>query len=174
MAELLLRLRSMDALDAVDRRLLLELARDHRATVVALADRLSLARNTVQARLNRLEQRGVIRGFESAIDPTSLGFALDAFISVHVQQSELSRVVGDLEGIPEVISAHGLSGPVDLLVHVVGRDAKDLFRIDGAILAIDGVVRTETSLSMGELIPHRMHQLLGEDPERPARRRSDD
>lgn len=163
----------MDVLDAVDRRLLLELARDHRATMVALADRLSLARNTVQARLNRLDQRRVIRGFERTIDPTSLGFALDAFISVHVQQSVLSRVVDDLRGIPEVISAHGLSGPVDLLVHVVGRDANDLFRIDGAILAIEGVVRTETSLSMGELIPYRMHQLLGEDAQHPVRRLSD-
>ncbi|MDP9028143.1 MAG: Lrp/AsnC family transcriptional regulator [Actinomycetota bacterium] len=162
----------MDVLDAVDRRLLLELARDHRATVVALADRLSLARNTVQARLNRLEQGGVIRGFERTIDPMSLGFALDAFISVHVQQSVLSRVVGDLRGIPEVVSVHGLSGPVDLLVQVVGRDANDLFRIDGEILAIEGVDRTETSLSMGELIPYRMNQLLGETHRHPARRQS--
>jgi DNA-binding Lrp family transcriptional regulator len=55
-----------------------------------------------------------------------------------------------------------LSGQFDLLVHVISRDTSDLFRIDGEILAIDGVERTETSLSMGELIPHRMDQLLGE------------
>lgn len=150
----------MDALDAVDRRLLVELSRDHRATVVALADRLSLSRNTVQARLTRLERDGALLGFERAINPTPLGYPLAAFVSVHVQQKLLSQVVTELGSIPEVVSAHGLSGQFDLLVQVLSRDTSDLFRIDGEILAIEGVERTETSLSMGELIPHRMEQLL--------------
>jgi DNA-binding Lrp family transcriptional regulator len=151
----------MDRLDAVDRRLLAELAADHRATVVALADRLSLSRNTVQARLSRLERDGAFLDFDRAISPAALGFPLEAFIAVHVEQKVLAAVVQALAGIPEVVQAHGLSGPVDLLAHVVCRDANDLFRIDGAILAIEGVQRTETSLSMGELLPYRMRQLLG-------------
>ena len=151
----------MDRLDAVDRRLLVELAQDHRATVVALADRLSLSRNTVQARLARLEREGAFLDFDRAISPAALGFPLEAFVAVHVQQKLLAAVVSALAAIPEVVQAHGLSGPVDLLAHVVCRDANDLFRIDGAILAIEGVQRTETSLSMGELLPYRMRQLLG-------------
>ncbi len=42
----------------------------------------------------------------------------------------------------------------------VDTDARDLFRIDAAILAIDGVKRTETALSMGELVPFRVAPLL--------------
>jgi DNA-binding Lrp family transcriptional regulator len=156
-----LQLRSMERLDAVDRRLLAELAKDHRATVVALADRLSLSRNTVQARLARLEREGAFLDFDRAISPAALGFPLEAFVAVHVQQKVLAAVVSALAAIPEVVQAHGLSGAVDLLAHVVCRDASDLFRIDGAILAIEGVQRTETSLSMGELLPYRVRQLLG-------------
>jgi DNA-binding Lrp family transcriptional regulator len=155
----------MNIIDAVDRRLLRELSRDRRATVVALAERLSLSRNTVQARLSRLEA-GALLSFERSIDPAALGYPLQAFIQVHVQQRLLSTVVARLVAIPEVVSAHGLSGQFDLLVHVVSRDTSDLFRIDGQILAVDGVERTETSLSMGELIPHRMDQLLGEPSHR--------
>jgi len=151
----------MDALDAVDHRLLLELSRDHRATVVALAERTSLSRNTVQARLARLERDGALRSFDRSINPAALGYPLEAFVLVRVQQRVLSAVVASIAEIPEVVGAHGLSGQVDLLVHVIGRDTGDLFRIDGEILAIDGVDRTETSLSMGELIPHRLQQLLG-------------
>lgn len=157
----LLELRFMEPIDAVDRRLLRELARDHRATVVALAERLSLSRNTVQARLARLES-SALRDFERLIDPAALGYPLEAFVEVHVQQKLLASVVEKLGAIPEVVSAHGMSGQVDLLVHVLSRDANDLFRIDGQILAIDGVERTATSLSMGELIPHRMVQLLAD------------
>ena len=151
---------TMNHLDAVDRRLLHELVHDHRATVVALADRLSLSRNTVQARLNRLEESGALLGFERVINAAALGYPIEAFISLHVQQRALRQVVEDLRSIPEVVSVHGLSGQFDLLVRVLSRDTSDLFRIDGAILAIDSVERTETSLSMGELVPHRMGQLL--------------
>jgi DNA-binding Lrp family transcriptional regulator len=150
----------MEHLDAVDRRLLFELTRDHRATVVALADRLGLARNTVQARLARLERDGVLRDYDGSIQPAALGYPLEAFISIHARQKMLAEVVAMLQAIPEIVSAHGLSGDVDVLAHVVCTDAADLFRIDGLILAIDGVERTETSLSMGELIPYRIRQLL--------------
>ena len=79
---------------------------------------------------------------------------------MHVRQKQLAEVVDEIAEIPEVIQAHGLSGTVDLLVRVVCRDAHDLFRIDGEILAIEGVERTETSLAMGELIPFRLQPLL--------------
>ncbi|BDZ66042.1 Lrp/AsnC family transcriptional regulator [Agromyces mangrovi Wang et al. 2018] len=150
----------MGRLDAVDRQLLTALAADPRATVVALAERLGMSRNTVQARMARLEREGAFLSFDRAIDPEPLGYPLEAFIAVHVRQKRLADVVADIAGIPEVVQAHGLSGPVDLQVRVVCRDAHDLFRIDGLILAIDGVERTETSLAMGELIPFRLGPLL--------------
>jgi DNA-binding Lrp family transcriptional regulator len=151
----------MTGYDHVDRALLSALAADPRATVVALAERLRLSRNTVQARMARLESSGAFLSFERSIDPSPLGYPLEAFVAVHARQKVLSEVVVALAEIPEVIQAHGLSGQVDLLVRVVCRDAHDLFRIDEAILAIEGVERTETSLAMGELIPYRLAPLLG-------------
>lgn len=150
----------MTAYDSVDKALLTALAPDPRATVVALADRLGLSRNTVQARMARLEASGAFLSFERSMDPAPLGYPLEAFIAVHVRQKLLGEVVDEIARIPEVIQAHGLSGSIDLLVRVVCRDAHDLFRIDGEILAIEGVERTETSLAMGELIPYRLKPLL--------------
>jgi DNA-binding Lrp family transcriptional regulator len=150
----------MNGYDGVDRALLRALADDPRATVVAIADRLGMSRNTVQARMARLESSGAFLSFERSIDPVPLGYPLEAFVAVHARQKLLQDVVRALAEIPEVIQAHGLSGQVDLLVRVVCRDAHDLFRIDRDILAIDGVERTETSLAMGELIPFRLRPLL--------------
>ncbi|MFC9917878.1 Lrp/AsnC family transcriptional regulator [Agromyces binzhouensis] len=150
----------MTGYDPVDRALLSALATDPRATVVALAERLRMSRNTVQARMARLESSGAFLSFERSIDPSPLGYPLEAFVAVHARQKVLAEVVDALSEIPEVIQAHGLSGQIDLLVRVVCRDAHDLFRIDEAILAIEGVERTETSLAMGELIPFRLRPLL--------------
>lgn len=147
-------------LDRTDLELLSALSTDPRATVVALAERLGLSRNTVQARMARLDRSGVFLSFERAISASALGFPIEAFISVMVRQADLPRIRAELAGVPEVVQADGLSGQVDLLVRVACRDTQHLFDTDGRILSIDGVERTETSLIMGEVIGYRVAPLI--------------
>lgn len=150
----------MSRLDAVDLDLLRALADDPRATVVALADRLGLSRNTVQARMARLERAEVLLSFERSLSPAALGFPIEAFIQVTVRQADLPRIRTELESIPEILQAHGMSGQIDLVVRVACRDARHLFDVDARILAVDGVERTETSLVMREVIPYRVGPLM--------------
>ncbi len=150
----------MHHFDRTDINLLRALCADPRSTVVALAQRLALSRNTVQARLSRLEQTQTFLSFDRRINPAALGYPLTAFIEVYLQQKRLAQIVQELGQIAEIVQAHGMSGPADLLVRVVCRDADDLFRIDATILACEGVDRTETSLAMGEVIPFRLTPLL--------------
>jgi DNA-binding Lrp family transcriptional regulator len=152
--------RSVERLDQTDARLLLALCDEPRATVLALAERLGLSRNTVQARLARLEQRGALGSFERRIDPAALGYPLAAYITVRVDQRQLAPVAAGLAEIPEVVEVLGLSGEVDLLVRVVAKDADDLYRIAGRILATDGVERTTTALAMRKLVDYRLTPLL--------------
>ncbi|MCI9889942.1 Lrp/AsnC family transcriptional regulator [Micrococcales bacterium 31B] len=151
----------MPQCDDTDRALIRALLDDPRATFVALAQRLGLSRNTVQSRVQRLEDSGVFTAMDGRVNAASLGYPLAAFVAVHARQRRLHAIVAELATVPEVLQVHGLSGQIDLLVHVVCRDAEDLFRIDGVILRIEGVERTETSLSMGELLPYRVGPLLG-------------
>lgn len=161
-ARRLLLFRTMGSLDHVDLELLNALADDHRATVVALSERLGLSRNTVQARMAKLDRSGVFLSFERAMAPAELGFPIEAMLSVTVHQAHLPRITAELALIPEVLQAHGLSGQVDLLVRVAARDTQHLFDVDARILAIEGVERTETSLVMGEVIGYRVRPLLEE------------
>lgn len=156
--------RDMRRIDGTDIRLLKAMISDPRGTVVALAQKLSLSRNTVQARLSGLESRGALLAFDHRINPEVLGYRLTAFITVHLHQPRLPEIVAQIAQIPEVIEGFGLSGPADILVRVVAVDAEDLFRVNGKVLAIAGVERTETSLAMGELIPFRMNPLLDVGP----------
>ena len=150
----------MGSLDRVDLDLLKALADDHRATVVALADRLGLSRNTVQARMARLERSGVFQSFERAMSPAALGLPIEAMVSVIVRQADIPRITAEIAEIPEVIQAHGLSGQIDLMVRVAARDTQHLFDVDARILSLEGVERTETSLVMGEVIGYRIRPIL--------------
>ncbi|WP_280363961.1 Lrp/AsnC family transcriptional regulator [Nocardia wallacei] len=146
--------------DATDARLLLELVANPRATGVELATRLGLSRNTVQARLARWEAGGVLAGFERRVDPRALGYPLAAFVAVVVDQHTLDSVVDELAEVPEVTEVCGMTGPTDLTVRVVARDADDLYRIAGRILKIPGVERTNMALVMRQLVGPRSAPLL--------------
>jgi DNA-binding Lrp family transcriptional regulator len=153
-------MRKAARVDRIDAKLLLILIEEPRATVSAIAERVGLSRNTVQARLAKLDEDAIIGSPESSIDPTVLGYPLTAFINVRVRQRLLSEVADFLRGIPEVIEVTGLSGVSDLLVRVAARDADDLYRIAGHILAAPGVEHTETALAMRKLVNHRLVPLL--------------
>jgi DNA-binding Lrp family transcriptional regulator len=158
---------SPDQLDATDARLLLALAEDPRASVMALSQRLGLARNTVQARLTRLESNGVLAPLDAWVRPAALGYPLGAYITVTVVQRSLAEVSDGLAHIPEVLEVTGLSGVADLLVEVVAKDADDLWRITEKVLTIPGVQRTDTALALRRFVEHRLGPLLeraaGED-----------
>jgi DNA-binding Lrp family transcriptional regulator len=157
----------MPEVDSTDARLLLALAEDPRASVMALSQRLGLARNTVQARLSRLESNDVLAPLDRRIRPEALGYRLGAYVTVTVVQRSLAEVSDALADIPEVIEVTGLSGVADLLVEVVARDADDLWRITEQLLAIQGVQRIDTALTMRRFVEHRLGPLLeraaGED-----------
>jgi DNA-binding Lrp family transcriptional regulator len=151
---------STERLDATDARLLLALSEEPRATVLSLAQTLGLARNTVQARLARLESGGALDPFERRVRPEALGYRLGAYVTVQVVQRSLADVADALAAIPEVLEVIGLSGVADLLVQLVAVDADDLWRITEQVLAIPGVQRTDTNLALRRFVDHRMTPLL--------------
>ena len=151
---------SPDRLDTTDARLLLALSADPRASALSLAEKLGLARNTVQSRLARLESSGALDPFERRVRPEALGYRLGAYVTATVVQRSLTEVGAALAEIPEVLQVTGLSGVADLLVEVVALDADDLWRITEQVLAIPGVQRTDTNLALRRFVDHRVTPLL--------------
>lgn len=149
--------------DPIDTRIFRALIAEPRASAMALAQRTGLSRNTIQARLSRLDDRDALDSFARCIDPATLGYPLRAFLFANVTQRKLAAIAADLDAIPEVLEVLGLSGVTDLLIQVAAQDADDLYRIAGQVLEIDGIDRTTTALVMRGLIDYRITPLLPDD-----------
>ena len=147
-------------LDKTDRRILAVLEEHPRATVVMISEQTRLARRTVQTRLENLEAGGVLRPASVRIDPASLGYRVNAHVSVELDQRLINDTVTALRKIPEVTEVQAPAGETDLLVRTVARDEKDLYRVSEEIRLCPGVVRTRTSLYLRTLIDYRVDQLL--------------
>ena len=104
----------MPSVDALDARLLALLAEEPRIGVLECARRLRVARGTVQARLDKLTVRGVIRGYGPEIAPAALGFVVMAFVTLEIRQSRgHDPVTAHLAAIPASwgVDSDGVTGP---------------------------------------------------------------
>jgi DNA-binding Lrp family transcriptional regulator len=150
----------MRALDISELRLLKALVRNPRETTVALAQKLGLTRNTVQARMASLDAAGAFLGYDRSMNPAAIGYPLIAFTMVSAKQQQLAEIVTALEAIPEVVLAHGVTGQSDILVQIAAASTDELFKVSARILECPGVERTEMSLSINEMIPYRLAPLI--------------
>lgn len=147
-------------LDRVDERLIAALAAFPRAGMLQLAREVGVARNTAQARYDRLISAGVITGFGPDLDLRRVGFAVSAFVTLEISQRRETAVDKLLADIPEVVEAYMTTGPSDLLCRVVARDNDHLGQVISRILEIPGIARTTTSLILANRIAPRSRHVL--------------
>lgn len=148
-------------LDELDCRILLLLLREPGVGVLGASRRLGVARGTVQARLDRLQERGVLQSMAPHVDPASLGFPVTAFCTLEIRQGQgHSPVVEHLSAIPEVLEAHTITGSGDLLIRIVGRNNADLQRVIDQVVDDSHVIRASTVISLASRIEHRTIPLV--------------
>jgi DNA-binding Lrp family transcriptional regulator len=147
-------------LDRIDERLIAALASLPRAGMLQLARAVGVARNTAQARFDRLIEAGVITGFGPDLDLRRVGYTVSAFVSLEIAQGRLPDVEGHLVDIPEVVEAYMTTGPSDLLCRVVARDNDHLGQVLNRILEVPGITRTMTSLVLATRIAPRSRHVL--------------
>jgi DNA-binding Lrp family transcriptional regulator len=149
---------SVDSLDAA---LIELLAAEPRVGVLEASKRLRVARGTVQARLERLQERGVVTGYGPEVDPAALGYGVTAFVTLEIRQAGgHDPVAAGLDGIPEVLEAHTITGAGDMLCRVVARTNADLQRVIDAIVDVAGVERASTVIALATPLPYRVLPLV--------------
>jgi DNA-binding Lrp family transcriptional regulator len=149
------------AIDELDGRLIELFTVEPRIGVLEASRRLRVARGTVQARLDRLVRDGVIAGFGPEIDAAKLGYAVAAFVTLQLRQAGgHDPVAARLAQVPEVIEAHTITGPGDMLCRIVARDNTDLQRVLDEIVDVAGVERASSVISLATQIPYRTLPLV--------------
>lgn len=108
-------------LDGFDRKILDVIAVEGRISVTDLAKRIGLSKSPTQARLRRLEDSGVIRGYRALFDPIQLGRDHVAFVEVKLsdtRESALAAFNAAVMKVPEIEQCHLIAGAFDYLLKV--------------------------------------------------------
>ncbi len=152
--------RNASDLDELDARLLRALDAAPKVGVLELSRRLGVARATVQARLDRLCERGVVATFAPTLDPAAMGYTVTAFATLEIRQGRGPQVLEHLRAIPEVLEVHTITGQGDMLCRVVARSNDDLQRVLDSVTQYPEIVRTSTVIALSNPVPHRVLPLV--------------
>lgn len=111
--------------DRLDARLLAELQKDGRRSVVDLADVVGLSGTPCARRIRQLEKQGVIQGYTAIVDPSRLGLKVQAFVQVKLERhtdDNVAQFRRELSALEPIISCHAITGEYDFLLQVVTTD----------------------------------------------------
>jgi DNA-binding Lrp family transcriptional regulator len=145
----------LSLIDETDCAILNLLQKNGRVTNVKLAKTLHMSETPCWRRLNRLENTGIIKGFQANLNRELLGLGVFAFVQICFA-SHTAECLDDFErgvqDIPEVLSCHLVSGEADYLLQVVieNLDAYEQF-LRKVIRNFSGVSSVKSSLSLREI-----------------------
>ena len=152
------------SLDTLDLALIDALTRQPRAGVLELSRLLRVARGTVAARLQRLEDARVITGYGPDIDVSAAGYPVQAFVTLEIAQGALEEVAKELVQIPGLLEAHATTGVGDVLCRVAARSHDDLQETLLALNRSAYVVRSTSVVALSTVVPYRVLPLLRAQP----------
>tara|TARA_Y100000588_G_C14175428_1_gene891123 strand:- start:905 stop:1384 length:480 start_codon:yes stop_codon:yes gene_type:complete len=145
----------MIPLDNVDAHIIDSLQADGRLSIAKLAERLGMSEATCWRRHKRLEELGVIEGYQATLNRRKLGGNVLAFVQITCTQhseaatAEFERII---QASSRVLSCHNTTGEADFLLQVVAKDLDDYSHfVETVLRQLPGVSSIRSNLSLREM-----------------------
>ena len=151
-------------LDALDLAVLEAMTSQPRAGALELSRSLGVARATVQARIQRLEQARVVTGYGPDLDVSQAGFGVRAFVTLEISQGGLEQATADLAAVPGVVEAYAVTGAGDVMCTVAAASHQGLQETLLAISRSGVVARTTSVVVLSTVVAPRVLPLLRSVP----------
>lgn len=140
-------------MDAIDRQILSLLQQDGRRTYDDIGREVGLSAPSVSRRIERLREKGALRGFTAVVDPGALGWGTEALVELfYAQGTLLDEVAKTLADHPEVVEAWSVTGEADAIARVRTEDNADLERLIMDLQRTDHVIRTRSQVVLSPLV----------------------
>ena len=142
-------------LTAKDEELINVLRANAREPVSSLARKLGLSRTTVQDRLKRLEEQGVIAGYTIKLTQNQSAKGISALVTISVEPRRQVEVAKILAKFTQIETLHTVSGKIDLIAVVRTATSEDMDNVIEQIGVISGITEIETAVILSTKVDRR-------------------
>jgi DNA-binding Lrp family transcriptional regulator len=140
-------------MDQIDQRIISQLVADARSSYAEIGKVVGLSAPAVKRRVDRLLDRGVLRGFTAVVNAEALGWGTEAFVEVHCRGNvSPGRLRTSIEPLPEVVAAYTVSGAADAIVHLRAADIHHLEDALERLRGVDIIDRTVSTVVLSTLL----------------------
>ena len=134
-------------MDNIDKEILIELQKSGRESASNIAEKIDVSVPTITERIRKLEESGVIVGFQAVIDSSKIGFDVSAIITIISGSSQYyKKVTIEAEKTPEVVKCFSTTGNGSHTLLVTTKNSNTLEELLRKIQSWPGVNRTETQI----------------------------
>jgi len=134
-------------LDSIDYKILAELQKDGRKSASHIAEKINVSIPTITERIKKLQESGVIIGFQVIVNPTSIGLDVSAIITIISGSSQhYKKVTLEAEKTREVVQCFSTTGNGSHTLLISTKNSKTLEELLRKIQSWPGVTRTETQI----------------------------
>jgi DNA-binding Lrp family transcriptional regulator len=139
-------------LDEIDQQIVALLRENARRSFQDIGSRVALSAPAVKRRVDRLEERGVLRGYSAVLDHAALGWTTHAVVSLFCEGGMTGAEILAAAGRnPEVAAAHTVAGEASAILHLHARDTEHLEEALERLRDAPGILRTQTQVVLSTL-----------------------
>ena len=116
-------------LDKLSWKILVELQKNARTSYKEIGDKIGLTGPAVAERIQKLEEKGIIKGYSTIIDLSKIGYSLTAIVNFRFHPGNLDRFLNHLKSIPEVYECSRITGTDSMVIKVAIKEPKHLEKL---------------------------------------------
>ncbi len=144
-------------IDGIDKKILRMLMADARTPILEIARNVGISGAAIHQRLRKLEKSGLIAGSKFIVNPSVLGYTTTAYVGVYFDKAaEGTLIIKFLKRIPEILECHYTTGNWSVFLKTICKSNDHLMQVLHNIQDIKGVSRTETFMSLAQLLERQI------------------
>ena len=140
-------------IDKIDLDILKNLSSNAKISFTDLASKILVSASTVHVRVKKMEDLGIIKGSSLTLDYKMLGYNFIAYVGVLIDRSRRTyEIIEELKKKPYITVAHITTGKYNIFCKIRAKSTEHAREIIFSIDDVEGVLRTETMISLEESI----------------------
>ncbi len=136
-------------MDKFDQKIIGELRSNARMSISSISQTVNLSRSAVSERIKKLENSGIIKGYQVLLSESQKQ-TVSAYFEIHHKCASCRDVVPLFKALPEVITCRSISGDMDLLVYLTASSMQRIHQIREYLDTQEQITKVKTHMVMSE------------------------
>lgn len=142
----------LEGLDALDQKIVRLLIENARASYSEIGEQVGISRVAVKARIQALEQRGIIEEYTTIVNPQKISGAVSCYFEIETLPENLAEVTERLRRNETITQIYRVTGRDKLHVHAVAASGEEMERLMAEVIdPLPGVVRCDCNIILSRI-----------------------